>query len=417
MLHGNAPPSRARRIVHVSADFPDPVVPDKTPVIKRLVDLVGNEFEQQAVSINRVNPSPTSLRHLSFWDRSPAKPKTVRAFDQGIVLEYEAPPHGILHATRLDKLGRWLGAHFEREICPDLLIGHKLSVEGIIIHTAAKAIGKPYALTIQGNSDLRILDHRKDLWGRFREIFHGAACVFSFAPWALREVEVRLGKRIGMTLDLPCPVTLDVVSPPSIGGDALVSVFHLRNHRIKNLSNLVRAQRKLERDGCSAPLRVYGAGSDRDWKHCAKIAHGAKNISLMGPRSQDDLGSILRGAIAMVMPSWRESFGLVFIEALFAGLPIIYPRGAAVDGYFDSMPFAIAVDAGDVGDIARAMHTAVSREAELKRELGLWQASGGLLPFGRDSIRATFAAGLRHASESPRCPAAPDQPAENSGSQ
>jgi glycosyltransferase involved in cell wall biosynthesis len=102
-------------------------------------------------------------------------------------------------------------------------------------------------------------------------------------------------------------------------------------------------------------------------------------------------------AIALVMPSKRESFGLVFVEALFAGLPIIYPKGAGVDGYFDGLPFAIAVDPRNPQAIADAMRHVVTQEAALKQALARWQEDGGLKRFLRSAIGEVFDQGLQAA--------------------
>lgn len=125
-------------------------------------------------------------------------------------------------------------------------------------------------------------------------------------------------------------------------------------------------------------------------------------MELMGPRSQAELGSIMNGAAAFVMPSRRESFGLVFVEALFAGLPIIYPKGASVDGYFDSLPFAIKVNARSKHEIGQAICHAVAHQAQLKAALAKWQSDGGLAQFTRAEIARTYAKGVDAALASRR---------------
>jgi hypothetical protein len=87
----------------------------------------------------------------------------------------------------------------------------------------------------------------------------------------------------------------------------------------------------------------------------------------------------------------------VFIEALFAGVPIIYPQGTAVDGYFDGAPFALRVDARGPASIAAAISHVLAHEREMKEALRLWQASPDAKRFMRPHIAATFADGLNHA--------------------
>ena len=41
-----------------------------------------------------------------------------------------------------------------------------------------------------------------------------------------------------------------------------------------------------------------------------------------------------KSAHIFVMPSLTETFGIVFIEALSQGLPLIYTKGQGIDGYF-----------------------------------------------------------------------------------
>src|SRR3546814_415349 len=109
------------------------------------------------------------------------------------------------------------------------------------------------------------------------------------------------------------------------------------------------------------------------------------------------LTSKMNQSIALVLPSRRESFGLVFVEALFAGLPVIYPAGAAVDGYFPGKSFALPVDARSPASIASAMRLAMDNELTMKAELAEWQRSDDALRFMRPAIAEAYSRGLRAA--------------------
>jgi glycosyltransferase involved in cell wall biosynthesis len=106
-------------------------------------------------------------------------------------------------------------------------------------------------------------------------------------------------------------------------------------------------------------------------------------------------------ATGFVMPSQRESFGLVFIESLMAGTPIAYPRPWAVDGYFDDQPFALAVDPRSVDAIADAMARLVRDEATMKTALARWQDSGGPARFSTAVIARDYIAALHAAMAGP----------------
>lgn len=56
-----------------------------------------------------------------------------------------------------------------------------------------------------------------------------------------------------------------------------------------------------------------------------------------------------------VMPSVKESFGLVYAEALSQGLPIIYSSGEGFDGHFSNYDVGVSVDPYSVNEIVDAI--------------------------------------------------------------
>ena len=144
-----------------------------------------------------------------------------------------------------------------------------------------------------------------------------------------------------------------------------------------------------------ATLTIIGGGDGDDRQRVRALIGNAANIALAGHVPAEQLRARLNAAKGFVLPSRRESFGLVFIEALFAGLPIVYPAGAAVDGYFDGLPFAVRVDARDPAAIAAAMRHLLAEEASLKAALAEWQGSEDARRFTRPAIADAYAASLR----------------------
>ena len=53
------------------------------------------------------------------------------------------------------------------------------------------------------------------------------------------------------------------------------------------------------------------------------------------------------------MPSFHETFGLVYIEAMSQGLPIIYTKGEGIDGYFKEATVGYSVNPKDVKNIVK----------------------------------------------------------------
>ncbi|WEK44107.1 MAG: glycosyltransferase [Candidatus Sphingomonas colombiensis] len=369
-------------IVHISADYPDAVQPAKTRVIAALVEGTAQEFTHRVYSLNRI-AAPRG------WGR-PGLAEPVA--DDGAVASwrYVAPGRGLLLASAMERVADAILADLrERGMKPAAIHAHKLSVEGLAARRAAQQLGIPFLLTLQGNSDQKIVRIRRDLHSAYRQLWHEAAAVIAFAPWIARWCERRFGTRVEQVIDLPCvPASETVIAPratPAMTGTA----FHLMYWRNKNIATLARAIALSRASG----LEVAGGGDtasaaavDRALGH-AGVSGIARRV---GPLAPADLQRWMNGCAVFALPSRRESFGLVFIEALFAGCPIVYPRGAAVDGWFDDCPFAIGVDARDPRAVARGIDTLIMENDVRKRALAQWQQSGAAARFGRDAILAGY---------------------------
>lgn len=241
------------------------------------------------------------------------------------------------------------------------------------------------------------MDIRRDLTGRFCEVLKGASIVFPFAPWALERVKARLGSPAGKVILLPCATDLDQPLPPILNGSGLISVFHLMSYKPKNLKGIVSAVKLLQEHASPPSMSIIGGGDDAQRTACEAAIRPTPSIHLEGAKDRAEIRAAMNAASGFVLPSLRETFGLVFVEALFAGLPIIYPRGTAVDGYFDGAPFALPVNARDPRSIVDAMSHLIQNENALKAELSQWQSSEAAASFQRPAIANRFAAGLSDA--------------------
>lgn len=391
---------RKPRVVHLSGDFPDPVNTFKTPVIRSLIELTSDRFEHQVYSINRQSPGIFGLLYTSLRQREfSALRIEPTPFPWGTSLTYAAPGRGIFHATMLKKLGIWLAENLAKKGRPDLLVGHKLTIEGIAIAHAARVLGIPYAITIQGNTDSRILAARPDLRRLLGRVFHEAAVVVPFTPWALAAAEKHLYPRTAPTFLIPCPTDMDEIALPIADGDVLLTVFNLWNYRGKNLPGMVRAMQLLQRDDATVRLSVIGGGTEQEIAECRTLSSNVIGIAFEGAMDRITLHHRMRRAKGLVLPSLRESFGLVFTEALMAGLPIVYPAGTGIDGYLEGLPFAIRVDPRNPAAIAHAMQYIYRHENELKDALAQWQTTAEARAFTRREIAKRYSAALFAALE------------------
>ncbi len=319
-----------------------------------------------------------------------------------VSVQYHAPPLGIYLRRGLIRVAEWVANDLERRgIRPELIHGHKLTMEGLAAEFIAAKLGVPYALSIQGNTDRKILNVRRDLESVYRRVFHRAAVVFPFAPWALSYVEAQLGSRTGPTVILPVATQSDAILPPKLVGPKLVSAFHLKHHRLKNAHALISASATLEKEFPSFELSILGGGEP--WERQALKARidrsGANSVRLEGAVPPERIQARFNEAGGFALVSHRESFGMVFVEALLAGCPILFPQGCAVEGYFDDCPFAVTAYSADQSEITEGMRLLIKDEKRLKRELGKWHLNGGAERFQRQAISDTYVAAIERVTK------------------
>jgi glycosyltransferase involved in cell wall biosynthesis len=79
-----------------------------------------------------------------------------------------------------------------------------------------------------------------------------------------------------------------------------------------------------------------------------------------------DLRAVYREHDIFVMPSLAETFGMVYIEALSQGVPVLHARGQGVDGFYPSGGVAEAVDPRDVRAIAAGIESIATRLSAIR---------------------------------------------------
>jgi glycosyltransferase-like protein len=113
--------------------------------------------------------------------------------------------------------------------------------------------------------------------------------------------------------------------------------------------------------------------------HALLARHGAQDdVVLTGPVRDADMPALLRLASVLAMPSLREGFGLVVLEALASGTPVVVSRIAPFTEYLMDTPVAWAdpLDAASIAAaLGRALAAAPLQETPAVCRHYSWQAS------------------------------------------
>jgi len=374
-------------IVHISSDYPDPLQPDKTRAILNLVEATP-EYRHVVYSLNRVD-GLGGIADVSFGEDRTA-------------ISYGALPRGLFWEGRLDAVADWIIANLKmKKIAPDLIEAHKITVEGVIGQRLSEAFGCPLVCDIQGGTDVKILKYKINMHRRFRAIAARASVVFPFAPWALEPFSKAVGLDPAKCRFLPVLPGFDTLSPSaSSGADRLVTMLRFSTTKNKNLKGLTEAVRKLAVKRPALTLDVFGGGDPGCLLRVQKQVRDsgmADRIILRGPIANDRLPKMLGQYSALVMPSFSETYGLVYAEALFCGVPVMFSKDRAIDGFFDAKTIGYACDPGSVDDLAAGIDYLLSHEAELKAGIAKMQKSGALDLIRRKGIIETYRSGLNEA--------------------
>lgn len=68
-----------------------------------------------------------------------------------------------------------------------------------------------------------------------------------------------------------------------------------------------------------------------------------------------------------VMPSHRETFGLVYIEAMSRGLPVVYTKGQGIDGFFEEGEIGYPVDPAETNAIVTAIENIIMNYSNISK--------------------------------------------------
>lgn len=184
------------------------------------------------------------------------------------------------------------------------------------------------------------------------------------------------------------PRNPELASRVGIHGRVLLTVARLdASERAKGVEVVLRALPEIRQ---SLPDLVYiiaGDGNDRQRLEAVAREIGVQDVVRFAGRvSEDELPDLYRLCDAFVMPSSKEGFGIVFLEALATGKPVI---AGGRDGSVDALrcgELGWLVDPDSVGAVARAVVMAIDDTGDERRN-GAFLRERVLAIYGRDAFR------------------------------
>lgn len=147
---------------------------------------------------------------------------------------------------------------------------------------------------------------------------------------------------------------------PSKSALRLITIGYLCKRKNQEMS--LAAAKELSKRGYNVRLLLVGRVVDPEYQ---EMIDGEAMIEYRPECPKEDVLLLLRESDVFILPSHKETFGLVYAEAMSQGLPVIYTRGQGFDGQFPEGTVGYAVSDRSASEIADAVERILGRYDEI----------------------------------------------------
>ena len=261
----------------------------------------------------------------------------------------------------------------------DLVVASTLFSDGAVAYRLWRERGIPYVVAVRGTDVNLYLRLMPQLYHLGRQIIANARKVGFISPVQRRQFENSLAfRRLAANLQ-PKLVTVtngidqiwidnqyfadDNRNPNAI---LYIGVFD----KNKNVATLIEACKMAREQNPRLTLNLVGGGGACEPQIMKQIEQNADWIKFHGPvYDKQKLMQICRENAVFAMISKSETFGLVYLEALTQGLPVIYTDGQGFSGVMPDLNVGLAVNPKSAADVAEKLKTALANRKSMVNDI------------------------------------------------
>ena len=267
--------------------------------------------------------------------------------------------------SRKRRIMQDLYAPLFRKNKPDLIHAHTLFSDGSLANYYYKANGIPFIVAFRSTDVEYFLKYKPWLKKYGKQIVENAKYIVFISPSLKRKFQGIYGDAFeGKSLIIPNGINpsffateeLSKKNPHTPLELLYVGSFLKR----KNVPALI----KLVKD-YPARLTIVGKGGNEE-KRVLQLIRNSNKINYLGHIGDPSrLAEVYRQADIFIMASKGETFGLVYVEAMSQGLPLIYSLSTGIDGFFDQGTVGYGVSPGSVPEMKAALEKVVANYQEI----------------------------------------------------
>jgi Glycosyltransferase len=328
------------------------------------------EFDQAkalvAVGVN-VKFLAVDLRSIRRW-RHFGLSKEIRS---GVECYKISIPVGIAPQFLLCKIGtvalkRLYQYAYDDELKPDLIHAH-FTIQGYMAAELAKEINVPLVIT-EHSSEMNKEKIRNSLLKIAIDAYSAAKTVIAVGTPLSKSIKEKTGKEC---IVIPNIVDVSIfgkcVRRHTAGKEfTLVSVGGLIKR--KHMDLLISAFAKVHKQIKNTRLIIFGQGKEElALRSMIADAGLQKNVMLEGLVPREKIAATYEIADAFVLLSERETFGVAYIEALAAGLPVVATKCQGPEDFMCD-EFGYLIDTNDEAQAVDAMIAICERIHEYSPE-------------------------------------------------
>jgi len=196
------------------------------------------------------------------------------------------------------------------------------------------------------------------------EVLVDAKRIICVSPGIKHTIQSVVGSELLNLSVIPNPIDTSEFKPSApaethTGPLRLLFVGHLLPR--KGVDVLLSALRRITTEGTDAELVVIGTGleMDRLRKQAASLGLDSR-VHFLGARPHEEMASYYSESDVVVLSSYAESFGVVVVEALASGKPVVATRSGGPEHIIDDT-VGVLVETGDSDGLADAILNVADR--------------------------------------------------------
>ncbi|MGJ5715828.1 glycosyltransferase family 4 protein [Staphylococcus equorum] len=286
----------------------------------------------------------------------------------------------IFHLKHKKVLKDFLNLYKEEKI--DLIHAHTLFSNGYIAYKVFKKKNIPYIVTVRGTDISVFFKYMKHLNGTGLRILLNAKEIIFVSPahksiiinkYIPKKYKKEILDKITVIPNGIDSYYIENLGPPKTIDFSkeirIITPAWINNN--KNQLNLCKAIQLLNNRGFNIKYSLIGGTENKNkYKKLKEKLDSYEFVEILPRVNKIDLLQEYRNCTITAMVSFKETFGLSYIESLSQSTPIIYSENRGIDGYFEEGEVGYHANPFSIKDIADSIEKTINDYNQLSKNAG-----------------------------------------------